>query len=143
MVKYVIIGRENMTSQQSWLLIGAVILAEVALWQYRRQFREKKNPEENGYCYFPDEPTLGYEMDYFKGLTAEVKTIEETPKGPKIVWSVIKGRRNEPLDLRNYALAAVLLWPVDLNINEVECVELAIEKQNVEITQNIRGEIDV
>jgi len=48
LVKYVIVGSENMTSRQSWLLIGAVILAEVALWQYRRQFREKKNPEENG-----------------------------------------------------------------------------------------------
>jgi hypothetical protein len=48
LVKYVVIGRENMTSQQSWLLIGAVILAEVALWQYRRQFRKKKNPEEDG-----------------------------------------------------------------------------------------------
>lgn len=98
-----------------------------------------KNPEENGYCNFPKDPTLGYVMDYFKGLTSEVKTVEETSKGSKIVWNVIKGRRNEPLDLRNYALAAALVWPVDLNITEDEYIELAIEKHEVEITQNIGG----
>ncbi|MEL7159584.1 MAG: hypothetical protein AAFN92_02405 [Bacteroidota bacterium] len=44
-VKYAIIGREQITSRQSWLLIAAVILAEIALWQYRKQFR--KPPPEN------------------------------------------------------------------------------------------------
>ena len=36
-VKYVVIGYDRITSRQSWLLIGAVILAEVALWQYRKR----------------------------------------------------------------------------------------------------------
>jgi hypothetical protein len=47
LIKYAIIGSDNMTSKQSYLLIGFVILAEVALWQYRKQFRPKKT-DENG-----------------------------------------------------------------------------------------------
>ncbi len=44
-IKYMIIGRENVTAKQSYLLIGFVILAEIALWQYRKQFRPKKTDE--------------------------------------------------------------------------------------------------
>jgi len=46
-IKYMIVGRENMTAKQSYLLIGFVILAEIALWQYRKKFRPKKT-DENG-----------------------------------------------------------------------------------------------
>ncbi|TXF86018.1 hypothetical protein FUA23_19985 [Neolewinella aurantiaca] len=41
-VKYLIIGSENVTRNQTYLLIGFVILAEVALWQYRKSFRPKQ-----------------------------------------------------------------------------------------------------
>lgn len=44
-IKYVVVGRDNMTSKQSYMLIGFVILAEIALWQYRKQFRPKKTDE--------------------------------------------------------------------------------------------------
>jgi len=50
-VKYAIIGREQITSRQTWLLIGAVIMAEIALWQYRKQFRRppsEDNQDEHG-----------------------------------------------------------------------------------------------
>lgn len=49
-VKYAVIGRERITSRQSWLLIGAVILAEIALWQYRKQFRKPshENKDQHG-----------------------------------------------------------------------------------------------
>lgn len=79
-----------------------------------------KNQSENSYCYFPDDIFSGYDLEYFKGLTAEVKTIKPTTAGDKIVWEVIRGRRNEPLDLRNYALAAVLLVPINLNISDID-----------------------
>jgi len=48
LIRYVIIGRENMTNQQSYLLIGFVIMAEIALWQYRKQFRTPQNENEDG-----------------------------------------------------------------------------------------------
>ncbi len=48
LIRYVIVGRENMTSQQSYLLIGFVIMAELALWQYRKQFRTPQNENHDG-----------------------------------------------------------------------------------------------
>ena len=40
-----------------------------------------------------------------------------TSKGEKIEWQVLPGRRNEPLDLMNYATAAIELLGIDLNRN--------------------------
>ena len=68
-----------------------------------------------GKCHFPKASTQGYGIDYFKGLTAEVKVKKSTPKGMKIAWEILDGRRNEPLDLRNYNTAAIELIPIDLH----------------------------
>lgn len=68
-----------------------------------------------GCCHFPKSSTQGYSIDYFKGLTSEVKVKKSTPKGIKINWEILDGRRNEPLDLRNYATAGIELIPIDLN----------------------------
>lgn len=93
-----------------------------------------ENPLDSSYCYFPSDPYLGYDLEYFKGLTSEIKTIETTSRGKKIVWMVMKGRRNEPLDLRNYALAGVLLSPLDLNIVEDKDTAVIIkESKRIEI----------
>ncbi|MGL5122579.1 MAG: phage terminase large subunit family protein, partial [Fusobacteriaceae bacterium] len=60
-----------------------------------------------GQCFFPLEN--GYSVDYFKGLTAEVKKLQKTNKGKKLSWEIIPGRkRNEPLDIRNYNTAGML-----------------------------------
>lgn len=96
----------------------------------------KAKEDENGYCEFPLEQGTGYDLTYFMGLTAEVKTVENTSKGEKIVWKVIKGRRNEPFDLRVYSLAAVLLTPINLNYDDVCEKDIAISKE-LKITQNI------
>jgi phage terminase large subunit GpA-like protein len=55
-----------------------------------------------GYSHFP----ISYDSRYFNGLLSE----KLTRKGNKWVWEVIPGhKRNEPLDCRNYANAAVTL----------------------------------
>lgn len=56
-----------------------------------------------GFCHFPyDRPT-----DYFEQLTAE-KPLRRYRKGhPVIEWVLPQGKRNEPLDCRAYALAAL------------------------------------
>jgi hypothetical protein len=46
-IKYLLFKGE-MTGRQQMLLFGAVILAEVALWQYRKQFRSTHNSDNNG-----------------------------------------------------------------------------------------------
>lgn len=66
------------------------------------------------YCHFPIEADKGYTEDYFKGLTAE-KMILTYKKGiAQYAWIKKEGGiRNEPLDVRNYASAAVeILNPV-------------------------------
>lgn len=71
--------------------------------------------EGNGTVHFPADSTKGCGMAFFEGLTAEVKVKTMSAKGEKIEWQVLPGRRNEPLDLMNYATAGMELLGVDLN----------------------------
>ena len=68
-----------------------------------------------GTCHFPADSTKGCGMAFFEGITAEVKVKTMTAKGEKIEWQVLPGRRNEPLDLMNYATAGMELLGIDLN----------------------------
>ncbi|MGL5639844.1 MAG: phage terminase large subunit family protein [Cetobacterium sp.] len=58
--------------------------------------------EGEGKCHFPASLEAGYGINYFKSLTAETKRLKKN----KIEWVKIY-ERNEALDLRNYATAAV------------------------------------
>ena len=68
------------------------------------------------YMHYPDSPERGYDEVYFKGLTSEVKTTIWEKGVRKTVWKSIGTKRNEPLDIRNYAYAALLISNPDLNI---------------------------
>ncbi|MFI3255439.1 MAG: phage terminase large subunit family protein [Eubacteriales bacterium] len=62
-----------------------------------------------GYCHFPKEEECGYDEIYFKGLTSE-KMVMTYKKGVAQYSWVLKSsgyKRNEPLDIRNYATAAL------------------------------------
>lgn len=70
--------------------------------------RLQKSEEGAGYCHFPRDKGTGYTEDYFKGLTAEIYVVEYKNGQSRAVWKLKKGyKRNEPLDIRNYATAAV------------------------------------
>lgn len=70
---------------------------------------------EAGFCHFPIESDRGYDEDYFKGLTSEHKVTRYTKGTARIAWEKRSDRaRNEPLDIRNYATAAL----------EIKCVGL-------------------
>lgn len=62
-----------------------------------------------GYCHFP----LAYGQDYFDMLTAEQVRTKYTKGRPVREWFCPKGRRNEALDIRVYALAALLSRPIN------------------------------
>lgn len=62
-----------------------------------------------GYCHFP----LSYSESYFDGLTAEQVRTRYSKGHPVREWYCPPGKRNEPLDIRCYALAALLSRPVD------------------------------
>lgn len=60
-----------------------------------------------GYCHFPSEYEKGYGIDFFKGITAESLVIKMVNGVGKAQWVKKSGVRNEPLDVRNYATAAL------------------------------------
>lgn len=73
---------------------------------YQRLKHATKGPN---YCHFPLNEECGYDEAYFKGLTSE-KMVVRFRKGRSITaWELKdeKFKRNEPLDLRNYATAAL------------------------------------
>lgn len=61
-----------------------------------------------GYCHFPRNAGRGYDAEYFRGLVSE-KRVTKVRLGRAVhVWTQ-KYARNEPLDCRNYATAAMEL----------------------------------
>ena len=73
---------------------------------YQRLKVESKGPN---YCHFPANEEAGYTETYFKGLTSEKMVVRFRKGRSVVVWEVKDSahKRNEPLDLRNYATAAL------------------------------------
>lgn len=70
--------------------------------------RARIETEGPGYCHWPREEGRGYDMTYFEGLLSE-KMMFKYQNGRTVVkWEKIRESiRNEPLDCRNYATAAM------------------------------------
>lgn len=80
--------------------------------------RLKINFEGDGYCHFPMKKETGYNEDFFEGITSESMRIV-TKKGiRKVTWVKRPGVRNEPLDCRNYATAAMEIFNPDFSYLE-------------------------
>lgn len=76
---------------------------------YQRLRHEPAEREGPNYCHFTMNEDAGYDETYFRGLTSEV-AVTRFHKGRSVtVWELRDKsyKRNEPLDLRNYATAAV------------------------------------
>lgn len=71
---------------------------------------EERGP---GYCHFPRDADRGYDEGYFKGLLAERPVYEYRGGRTKVTWKKFYDR-NEPLDCRNYATAALEIVNPDL-----------------------------
>ena len=67
------------------------------------------------YCHFPLGDDRGYNHRYFVGLLSEHLVYKEHHKQPW-VWEIIPGHeRNEPLDCRDYAMAALSALDPDMD----------------------------
>ena len=78
--------------------------------------RLKISHEGAGYCHFPLEESKGYTEEILKGFISEQKFKEPTKNGMyRYVWKKKGGVRNEPLDCRNYATAALELISATLD----------------------------
>ena len=76
---------------------------------YQRLKHEPPERQGPNYCHFPLNEEAGYDEQYFRGLTSE-KAVVRFRKGRSVtVWEIKDAsyKRNEPLDLRNYATAAL------------------------------------
>lgn len=84
---------------------------------YQRLRHEAKGPN---YCHFPLNEEAGYDEAYFKGLASEKMVVRFRKGRPVVVWELIdsKHKRNEPLDLRNYATAALEIANPVLQVTE-------------------------
>lgn len=64
------------------------------------------------FCHFPADPERGYDAEFFNGLASERMVLTPSEKWQ---WVKLPGhRRNEPLDCRNYALAAFSVLNPDM-----------------------------
>src|SRR5690606_3493707 len=66
-----------------------------------------------GYCHFPRDLDRGYDVEYFRGLLSERPTYRTEGGRTAVKWSKVY-ERNEPLDIRNYATAALEILNPDL-----------------------------
>ena len=89
--------------------------------------RLKLEEDGPGYCHFPKDEKgkpyspRGYDEQYFKGLTAERQVMRYKQGKAYFAWELKdKGehRRNEPLDCRNYATAAIEITNLPLKKKE-------------------------
>jgi len=98
------IGKATRTNRQKAALfpIGVDGGKDVVLTRLKEEFEGKP-----GYCHFPKEQEKGYDADYFKGLTSEKRVMRFHKGRPRFEWVKKSGVRNEPLDIRNYATAAL------------------------------------
>lgn len=82
------------------------------------------------YAHFPKDEELKYDRSFFNGLISERQELVETKTGRKLAWVSIPGhKRNEALDCRNYAIAAIRLLDPDFNAIERKIKGLNIEKK--------------
>lgn len=70
-----------------------------------------ESEDKQGFCTYPmvenGGAVKGYDLKYFKGLTVEKRELTHLKGKPRYEWIKPSGARNEPLDLRNYATAAL------------------------------------
>lgn len=88
-----------------WNIGVSIIKSELYAWL--RLERDEEGNAPAGYCHFPE-----YDVQYFKGLTAEELQSKVVKGFTRYEW-VKKFERNEPLDLRVYARAAANVIGLD------------------------------
>ena len=77
------------------------------------------------YCHFPRREDAGYDLRFFNGLLSEKLVMKFERGRTRWVWEKLLGHeRNEPLDCRNYAMAAYRILDPDLDAIEKRIREI-------------------
>ena len=126
--------------EQAYLFTLGVDTGKSLLLQ-RLQIEE----EGPGYCHFPkdeNEYIRGYDEDYFKGLTAEKQVLKYKKGRPYFVWELTgETKRNEPLDCRNYAQAAIEITGLTLKEPPKKKTEVQVTRKQTRHRGNRSGGI--
>jgi len=86
-----------------------------------------------GYCHFPSD----YDEDHFKALTAE-KIVTRYVKGqPKREWTKPDKARNEQLDCRTYAFAALKIMNPNLKAHHSRLMNRVVQNVDPEVISEI------
>lgn len=81
------------------------------------------------YCHFPNRQSCGYDEAFFSGLLSERLVLSKSRTSSKWQWEKLPGHeRNEALDCRNYALAALQIVNPDFDRLEREINGTAQQK---------------
>lgn len=93
----------------------------------------KINEEGPNYCHFPRKIEKGYTQEYFRGLTSEKRVTRYSRGVPTVRWEKRSSSvRNEPLDCRVYAIAALKILNPDLkNLGETVKDERSHKRRKV------------
>lgn len=83
------------------------------------------------YMHFPIDYRCGYDLEYFRGLLSEKQVIHRRGGQNVIVWEKTY-ERNEPLDMRDYALAAYRYF--NWNFDKIEAA-LSGKTENTPVTK--------
>lgn len=99
----------------TWLYVIGVDAGKADILQGAMRVKEA-GPK---YCHFPKGTERGYDLAFFNGLLSE-KLVMKTDRGrTRMAWEKIPGHeRNEALDCRNYARAALRILDPDMDAVE-------------------------
>ena len=111
--------RKTKNKEIDLLSIGSNALKDVVSGRLDARINEE------GYCHFNGEYGKGYDLEYFKSLTAEIKVQENR----KVVWKKIQ-TRNEGFDCKCYATVPFYVFRIEpenlVNLSRAELLELSI-----------------
>lgn len=117
---------ERYPNKKAWLWVVNVSAGKAAIMY--SLVVQQEGPK---FAHFPLNPELGYSLDYFEGLLSEV----EVKKNGRLRWEKLPGRlRNEALDCRNYALAALRIVAPNYTAIKLRLAERS-ENENKENSQ--------
>jgi len=121
-----IVGRHTLVKKYRVHLfgIGVDALKEIT---FARLNKDGEAGKADGQCLFPLD-VRGYDDAYFRGLLSEQRILKYKNGQPSYVWvKRSRGARNEPLDCRNYATAALEIYRPDFRLLEYELGQAAPE----------------
>ena len=94
------------------------------------------------YCHFPRGDDRGYDLTYFNGLLSEKLEMKSERGRTRWVWVKLPGHeRNEALDCRNYALAALYVLDPNMDAIERKIKEANGEWKPAETTQSAKKQV--